>query len=101
MPPTELSELKEPLERIAKILAGLLLKDIGRDANARAVAGGHAEGEIDALDVELVEVFRANVGTVLVVAVDDAGEIDRWNRDLSLRREHRRRREREPGGECS
>lgn len=28
MTPKELNELKEPLERIAKILAGLLLKDI-------------------------------------------------------------------------
>lgn len=28
MPPSEFSELKAPLERIAKILAGLLLKDI-------------------------------------------------------------------------
>jgi DNA-binding NarL/FixJ family response regulator len=28
MQPSEFSELKEPLERIAKILAGLLLRDI-------------------------------------------------------------------------
>ena len=28
MPPSELSEFKESLERIAKILAGLLLRDI-------------------------------------------------------------------------
>ena len=28
MPPSEFRELKAPLERIAKILAGLLLKDI-------------------------------------------------------------------------
>jgi len=28
MPPSDFSELKDPLERIAKILAGLLLKDI-------------------------------------------------------------------------
>jgi DNA-binding NarL/FixJ family response regulator len=28
MPPIDASQLKEPLERIAKILAGLLLKDI-------------------------------------------------------------------------
>jgi DNA-binding NarL/FixJ family response regulator len=28
MPPSDLKDIKEPLERIAKILAGLLLRDI-------------------------------------------------------------------------
>ena len=78
-----------------------LLKDVRRDTNARPVAGRHAKGEVDALDVELVLVLRLNVVSILVVAVDDSGEIDRWDGDLSLRREHRRRDEQsERAGEC-
>jgi len=79
----------------------LLLEDVRRDANARAIPSRHAEGEVDALEIELVEVLCLDIGAILIIAVDDAGEIDGWNRDLSLRREQRRRSEQDPGGECS
>src|SRR5439155_15398619 len=65
-----------PIVLVGVVRRVLLLKDVGGDADARAITGRHAEGQIDPLDIKLVEILRLRIGAVLVVAEKDAGEVD-------------------------
>src|SRR6185437_13504157 len=75
------------------VVAVRVLQDVGRDADAGILADRHSEIQIDALDVELVRMHAARrglagrVGDELIVAVDDAGEVERRGLDRLLRAE--------------
>src|ERR1700736_5480932 len=56
---------------------GLLLKNVGGDANAGAVSRGHPECQIRALEIELVLVLCGALGAlILIVRIQHSRKVD-------------------------
>jgi hypothetical protein len=66
--------------RVGVVGRARLLKDVGSNANARAIAGGHSESQVRALEIELVLSFVRRLTVVLIIPEDNAREIQHGRR---------------------